>query len=324
MKNAILAIVAGFALAVGFPAATPAQEWPTRPIRIIVSFGAGGGADIISRIVGQAMQDRLGQPVVIENRPGAGGMIGNEAVARADKDGYTLGMMTAGQIIAATLRKSMPYDTLADFDPISLVATASLMIVARSDFPANTVNDLVAIAKTDPGKIVFASAGFGATQHFAAELFIQTAGAKMVHVPFRNSPDAISAVLGKQADVLFDTVSALIGQVQAGELKALAVTGKDRFPAVSNVPTVSESGVAPGYDVTTWYGMFAPRGTQRFVIAKLNTALNEILADVAVRRRLDSAGVVVQSSTPEAFGTFMAAELARWDAVRQAAGFVQK
>jgi tripartite-type tricarboxylate transporter receptor subunit TctC len=324
MKEAIWIAVAGFAITAGFSPPGSAQQWPQRPIHIIVAFGAGGGADIISRILGQSMQERLGQPVVIENRPGAGGTIGNEAVARADKDGYTLGMMTAGQIIAATLKKSLRYDMLADFDPVSLVAMASLMIVARPDFQPNTVNELVAAAKADPGKIVFASSGFGATQHFAAELFMQTAGVKMVHVPFRNSPEAISAVLGKQVDVLFDTVSALIKQVQSGELKALAVTGKERFPAVNNVPTAIESGVAPGYDVTTWYGVFAPRGTPPLIIAKLNRTLNEILADAAVRERLDSAGVVVQGSSPEAFGTFMAAEFTRWNAVREAAGMEQQ
>jgi tripartite-type tricarboxylate transporter receptor subunit TctC len=251
-------------------------------------------------------------------------MIGNEAVARADKDGYTLGMMTAGQIIAATMKKSPRYDTLADFDPVSLVATASLLIVARPDFPAGTARDLVAAAKADPGKIVFASSGFGATQHLSAELFMQIAGVKMVHVPFRNSPEAISAVLGKQVDVLFDTVSALIGQVQSGELKALAVTGKDRFPVMPNVPTAIESGVLPGYDVTTWYGVFVPRGTPPAVIAKLNKTVNEILAEADVRQRLDGAGVVVQGSTPEVFGTFMAAEFARWNGVREAAGIEQK
>src|SRR5262245_23336866 len=151
-----------------------------------------------------------------------------------------LGMMTAGQIIAATLRRELRYDTLADFEPVSLVATASLLIAARNDFPADTVTELVSAAKARPGKFVFASSGFGATQHLAAELFMQAAGVKLVHVPFRNSPEAISAVLGKQVDVLFDTVSALIGHVQTGELKALAVTGKDRFPVVPNVPTVIE------------------------------------------------------------------------------------
>ena len=301
-----------------------AQEWPRSPIRIIVAFGAGGGADIIGRILGQAMQDKLGQPVVIENRPGAGGTIGTEAVARADKDGYTLGIMTAGQIIAATTKKAMRYDTISDFDPVSLVATASLLIVARPDFPASSVKELVADAKAEPGKIIFASSGFGATQHFSAELFMQTAGVKMVHVPFRNSPEAISAVLGRQVDVLFDTVSALIGQFQSGELKALAVTGKNQFPAVADVPTVIESGVVPGYDVTTWYGVFAPRGTPRGVIEKLNKMLNEVLAEGSVRERLAGAGVVVQGSTPEAFGTFMSHEFERWNAVRDAAGIEQR
>jgi tripartite-type tricarboxylate transporter receptor subunit TctC len=297
-----------------------AQDWPQRPIRIIVAFGAGGGADIIGRILAQAMQDKLGQPVIIENRPGAGGTIGNEAVARAENDGYTLGIMTAGQIIAATTKKSLRYDALADFEPVTLVATASLLIVARPDFPSNSVNELVAAAKAEPGKFVFASSGFGATQHFSAELFMQTAGVKMVHVPFRNSPEAISAVLGRQVDLLFDTVSALIGQVQSGELKTLAVTGKERFPAVPDVPTVIESGVVPGYDVTTWYGVFAPRGTPRGVIDKLNKTLNEILAEGPVREQLAGAGVVVQGSTPEAFGAFMAGEFARWNRVREAAG----
>jgi len=320
MKIWIWIVAAGLMLAAGHPALAQAQDWPQRPIRIIVAFGAGGGADIISRILGPSLQQRLAQPVVIENRPGAGGTLGNEAVARADKDGYTLGMMTAGQIIAATLKKELRYDTLADFEPVSLVATASLLIAARSDFPANSVAELVSAAKADPGKLVFASSGFGATQHLAAELFMQAAGVKMVHVPFRNSPEAITAVLGKQVDVLFDTVSALIGHVQSGELKALAVTGKDRFPVVPNVPTVIESGILPDYDVTTWYGVFAPRGTPPTVIAKLNRSLGEILADAATRERLNSAGVLVQGSTPEAFGAFMATEFARWNAVREKAG----
>ena len=157
----------------------------------------------------------------------------------------------------------MRYDTLTAFAPVGQIATASLLIVTRPDFPANNVKELVAAAKADPGKIVFASPGFAATQHFAGEMFKQTAKVNLLHVPFKTSPEAINAVLGKHADVLFDTVSALIGQVQSGQLKALAVTGKDRFPAVPDIPAASESGVLPGYDVTTWYGLFAPRGTPR-------------------------------------------------------------
>jgi len=315
-------VMALLACALALPAA--AQDYPVKPIRIIVSFGPGGGADIVGRILGQSLQEKLGQPVVIENKPGAGGTIGNEQVARAEKDGYTLGIMTAGQIIAAVMNKSLRYDTATAFEPVAMVATASLIIVARPDFPASNAKELIAQAKANPGKISVASPGFGATQHMSAELFRQTAGIEMLHVPFRTSPEAISAVLGKQVDVLFDTVLAVLGQVQSGQLKAIAVTGKDRFPVVPDVPPAIESGLLPGYDVTTWYGVFAPRGTPPEVVAKLNKALNEGIQEPAVRERLIKAGVAVQGSTAEAFGKFMADELARWNKVREAAGIAQQ
>jgi tripartite-type tricarboxylate transporter receptor subunit TctC len=321
-RRRLLAVCAAAGL--GSTRAAKAQDWPQRPVRIIVPFGPGGGSDIIGRIVGQSLQEKLGQPVVIENRPGAGGTLGNEAVARADKDGYTLGIMTAGQIIAAVMNKSLRYDTLTAFDPVAQVATAGLIIVTRPDFPADDVKQLVAAAKANPGKLSFASPGFGATQHFTGELFRQTADINILHVPFRTSPEAISAVLGKQVDVLFDTVSAVLGQVQSGQLKALAVTGKDRFPAVPDVPAAIESGVLPGYDVTTWYGVFAPRGVPPEIIAKLNKVINESLAEDVVQKRLTTAGVVVRGSTPEAFGEHMAREFARWNAVREAAGIPQQ
>ena len=324
MRKLFAALTMACLLAIVLSSAGSAQEWPQRPIRIIVGFGPGGGADIVSRILAQSMQEKLGQPVVIENRPGAAGTLGNEAVARSDKDGYTLGMMTAGQIISAAMHKSLRYDTLTAFDPISLVGTASLLIVTRADFPAKDIKELITLAKSDPGKYVFGSAGFGATQHLSAELFMQSAGVKMLHVPFRSSPEAITAVLSNQVHVLFDTVSALLGSVQGGDLKALAVTGKNRFPAVPNIPTVMESGVLSGYDVTTWYGMFAPRGTPPEVVAKLNKTVNEALAEPAVRERLTKAGLVVQGSTPDAFGKFMADELGRWNKVREGAGIAQQ
>jgi len=314
------------ALAACTLATTPAaaQDYPNRPIRIIVPFGPGGGGDIVGRIFGQVLQEKLGQPVVVENKPGAAGTIGNEVVARAEKDGYTLGVMTAGQIIAAVMNKSLRYDTATAFEPISMVATASLIIVTRPDFPAGNAKELVAHAKANPGKISVASPGFGATQHMSAELFRQTAGIEMLHVPFRTSPEAIAAVLGKQVDVLFDTVLAVLGQVQSGQLKAIAVTGAQRFPVVPDVPPAVESGVVPGYDVTTWYGFFAPRGTPPEIVGKLNKVLNEAIKDPAVRERLIKAGVAVQGSTPEEFGKFMAAELARWNKVREAAGIAQQ
>ena len=317
-------IAAAWTLMLVLAAPVAAQEWPQKTIRIIVAFGPGGGSDIVSRIIGQALQEKLGQPVVIENRPGAGGTIGHEYVARADKDGYTIGIMTAGQIIAAMMSKAPRYDTLTAFDPIAQVATAGLIMSTRPDFPAHNVKELIAAAKASPGKLVFGSPGFGATQHLAAELFKQVGGIDMLHVPFRTSPETITAVLGKQVDVIFDTVSAVLGQVQSGQLKALAVTGKERFPAVPNIPAAVESGVLPGYDVTTWYGFFAPRGTPPAIIAKLNTAFNEIIAQDAVRSRLTTAGVIVKGSTAQAFGEFMADEFARWNKVREAAGIPQQ
>ena len=322
MRALRFAVVATF-LALTSVRPAPAQDWQ-HAIRMIVSFGPGGGADIIGRILAESMQSKLGVPVIVENKPGAGGILGNDVVAKAAPDGYTLGIMTAGQIIAAVTRKSMPYDTNAAFDPVSQVATASLMIVTRPDFPAKNVKELIATAKADPGKIVFASPGFAATQHFAGELFKQIAGVNLLHVPYKTSPEAINAVIGKQADILFDTVSALLGQVKAGQLKALAVTGKDRFPAVADIPPASDSGVLPGYDVTTWYGVFAPQGTPAAVISKLNKVLNEALADDAVKNRLIAVGVLVKGSTPEAFGQFMLTEYQRWSAVREAAGIPQQ
>jgi tripartite-type tricarboxylate transporter receptor subunit TctC len=317
-----LACVLAFATAIQTPAA--AQDWPQRPVRIILAFSPGGATDFVARIVGQGMQERLGQPVVIDNRPGAAGTLGNEVVARADKDGYTLGIMTAGQIIAAVMNKSLRYDTLTAFDPVSLVADGGLIIVTRPEFPAQDVRELIAAAKANPGKLIVANTGFGATPHLAAELLGQIADIRVVQVPFRGSPAAIGALLGKQVDVVFDTISPVLGQVQSGELKALAVTSKERFPVLPDVPAAIESGLLPDYDVTSWYGFFAPRGTPSAVIARLNTVINEVVADPAVKERLTKAGVAVRGSTPEAFGSHMSDELRRWNKVREAAGIPQQ
>jgi tripartite-type tricarboxylate transporter receptor subunit TctC len=306
MKKLSLALALLFAAGLSRPAA--AQDYPQQTIKFVVAFGPGGGTDIIARILAEAMQRKMGKPVIVENKPGAGGILGNDVVAKATPDGYTLGVMTAGQIIAAVTKKNMPYNTNTAFAPVSQIATASLMIVTRPDFPANNAKELVAYAKANPGKVVFASPGFAATQHFAGEMFKQTAGVELLHVPFKTTPEAINAVLGKHADVLFDTVSAVIGQVKAGQLKALAVTGKDRFPAVPDVPPAADSGVLPGYDVTTWYGVFAPAGTPPAVIAKLNKVLNEALQEDDVKTRMAAVGVLVEGSTPDEFGKFLASE----------------
>jgi tripartite-type tricarboxylate transporter receptor subunit TctC len=323
MRHPVPALAAAFCL-IATATSALAQDWPQQPIHMIVPFGPGGGSDIIGRILADALETRLGKPVIVENKPGAGGIIGNELIAKATPDGYTLGIMTAGQIIAAVTKKNMAYDTNAAFAPVGQVATASLMIVTRPDFPASNVKELVAYAKDHPGKVVFASPGFAATQHFAGEMFKQIAKVDLLHVPYKTSPEAINAVLGKHADILFDTVSALIGQVKSGQLKALAVTGKDRFPAVPDVPPAADSGVLPGYDVTTWYGVFAPRGTPPAIVAKLNKTLNESLADEAVKKRMAAVGVVVKTSTPDQFGQFLASEYKRWNEVREAANIPQQ
>ena len=324
MTRRLFTMAAACALVAGFIGQAPAQDYPTQTIKLVVPFGPGGGSDIVARIIAQRMQEKLGQSVVVENKPGAGGLIGNEQVANSPKDGYTIGIQTAGQIIGSTITKNLRYDTIEAFEWIGQIATAGLMIVVRPDYEYQDVKSLVAAAKAAPGKLVFASPGFGATQHMAAELFKQVANIDMLHVPYRTSPEAISALLGKNVDVLFDTVSAVLGQVQGGQLKVLAVTGKDRFPAVPNVATVSESGIMPNYDVTTWYGFFAPKGTPKPIIDKLNKTLNEVLAEDAVKERLTKAGVVVKSSTPDEWRQFMIAELKKWSAVREKAGIEQR
>jgi len=321
MKKILAASVALCLIATA--SAAQAQDWPAQPIHLIIAFGPGGGSDLIGRILAQALEERLGRPVVVENKPGAGGIIGNELVAKATPDGYTLGIMTAGQIIAAVTRKEMPYDTAA-LTPVAQVATASLLMLARPDFPANNVKDVVDLAKADPGKYILASPGFAATQQFAGELFKQITGIDMLEVSFRTTPEAINALLGHHADVLFETIGASLGQVQGGTLKALAVTGKDRFPTVPDVPAAIESGVVPGFDVTTWYGVFGPPGVPAGIVEKLNKTLMDAIADPKVRARMVTSGVVVKGSSAADFGAFMAGEFKRWDAVREKAGIAQQ
>ncbi|MSP46629.1 MAG: tripartite tricarboxylate transporter substrate binding protein [Xanthobacteraceae bacterium] len=317
-------MAAAYALATALVAPVAAQDYPTQTIKLISSFGAGGGSDIVARIIAPRLQEKLGQSVVVENRPGAGGLLGNEAVANSPKDGYTLGVQTAGQLITPVMTKVVRFDAVESFDWIGQIAVAGLLIVVRPDYQHKDIKSLVAAAKAEPGKIVFASPGFGATQHLAAELFKQVAGVDMLHVPYRTSPEALASLLGKNTDVLFDTMTALLGQTQSGGVRALAITGKDRDPAAPDIPAAAESGVVPNYDVTTWYGLYGPKGMPPAVIAKLNKTLNEILEEPATRERLSKTGVIVKSSTPQAWHQFMIAEYKKWSAVREKAGLEQR
>ena len=324
MNRPIRTMAAAWLMAMGIAASAAAQDYPTQTIRMISSFGAGGGSDIIARILAQRMQEKLGQNVIVENRPGAGGILGNELVANAPKDGYTLGVQTAGQIIASVITKNMRYDAVGAFDWIGQIATAGLFIVVRPDSPYKDIKSLVAAAKANPGKIVFGSPGFAATQHLAGELFKQSAGIELLHVPYRTSPEVLAALLSKNVDVVVDTITALLGQVESGQVIALGVTGKDRFPTTPNIPPVIESGVVPGYDVNTWYGLYGPKGMPPAVIAKLNATLNEMLTEPVIRERLGKIGAMVKGSTPAEFAQLMAAEHAKWSKVREAAGIEQK
>ena len=300
-----------------------AQEWPAHPIRIVVGFGAGGGTDIAARIIAQPLSEILGTPVVVENRVGAGGTTAAGAVATAPKDGYTALMMSNAHVIAPVIYKSIPYDSLNDFEMISMVGTAGLMVVTHPDFPARNLQELIAVIKASPGKYNFASPGVGSTQHFAGELLSQMAGIRMTHIPFRGTPAAIAALVGKQVDVVVELIQPLLGQVQAGAVKAIAVTSRDRFPSVSDVPPVVESGL-PDYDVTSWYGLALPAGTPAPIVSKVTDALRQALAREAVAQQIRTAGALPKSSTSQELKDHIAREIKRWSEVREKAGIPQQ
>lgn len=300
-----------------------AQDWPNHSIRILVGFGAGGGTDIAARIIAQPLQEILGQPVIVENRPGAGGVTAANAVAKAPKDGYTALMMSNAHVIAPVIYKSVPYDAVNDFQMISMLGTAGLVLVTHPDFPAKNLQEVIDLLKRDPGKYNFASAGVGTTQHFAGELMAQLAGVTMTHVPFRGTPAAITALLGKQVDLLFELIQPVLGQVQSGHLKAIAVTSPQPFPSVPDVPTFAASGL-PGYDVTSWYGLSLPTGTPPEIVEKVSKAVQEALARDTVRQQILTAGALPRTSTAEELKKHVASEIHKWEQVRDKAGIQQQ
>jgi tripartite-type tricarboxylate transporter receptor subunit TctC len=317
-------IAAGLALIAALPTSAAAQtEWPSHPIRIVVGFGAGGGTDIAARIIAQPLSEILGATVVVENRVGAGGTTAANAVATAPKDGYTALMMSNAHVIAPVIYKSIPYDSVNDFEMISMVGTAGLIVVTHPDFPAKTLRELIGVLKASPGKYNYASPGVGTTQHFAAELMNQMAGVQITHIPFRGTPAALAALSGKQVDVVVELIQPVLGQVQSGTLKAIAVTSPERFPSVPEVPTFAESGL-PGYDVTSWYGLALPAGTPQPIVKKMTEALRQALARESVAQQIRTAGALPKSSTPQELKEHIAREIKRWSEVRDKAGIAQQ
>lgn len=297
-----------------------AQAYPTKPVTIIVPFAAGGTTDILARIIGQALTAELGQSVVVDNRAGAGGNIGGQAAAKAAPDGHTLFMGTVGtHAINASLYKKMPFDPVKDFAPLTRVANVPNLLVANPAQPYKSVKDLIAYAKANPGKVNFGSSGNGSSIHLSGELFKSLAKVDMQHVPYKGSAPAVTDLLGNQIDIMFDNMPSAIQHVRSGKLAPLAVTTAKRSPELPNVPTIAEAGV-PGYEATSWFGMFAPAGTPAPVLAKLNAAIVKVLAQPDVKKKINEQGAEVYSETPEQFAAFIQAESVKWGKVVKESG----
>ena len=297
-----------------------AQAYPTKPVTIIVPFAAGGTTDILARIIGQALTAELGQSVVVDNRAGAGGNIGGQAAAKAAPDGHTLFMGTVGtQSINASLYKKMPFDPIKDFAPLTRVANVPNLLVANPAQPYKSVKDLIAYAKANPGKVNFGSSGNGSSIHLSGELFKSLAKVDMQHVPYKGSAPAVTDLLGNQIGIMFDNMPSAIQHVRSGKLAPLAVTTAKRSPELPNVPAIAEAGV-PGYEATSWFGMFAPAGTPAPVLAKLNAAIVKVLAQPDVKKKINEQGAEVYSETPEQFAAFIQAESVKWGKVVKESG----
>lgn len=321
MSAARGALLAG-ALSVGVLASgtAHAEDYPSRPIRIVVPFAVGGTSDLVTRIVGQALGAELKTAVVIDNRPGAGGNIGSELVAHSAPDGYTLLMGTvATHGINATLYKKMPFDPVRDFAPVSLVASTPSVLEVNTAVPAKSVQELIAYARQNPGKLYFGSAGNGSSHHLAGELFAAMAGVKMTHVPYRGTAGAVTDTIGGQVQVIFDTLPSAMPFVKSGQLRALAVTSPQRDPSLPDLPTLAESGL-PGYEVGSWYGLLAPAGTPPAVVDKLSKLVARIVRRPDIRQKLSEQGATPVGDTPAEFASHIQSELKKWAPVVKASG----
>ena len=296
-----------------------AESYPNRPVKIIVPFGPGGFTDVAARILQKELGPALGQAVVIENRPGAGSTIGTDAVAKAAPDGYTLAMISTAHVISPHIYKSIPYDAIKDFTPVMRLAVGPYVLAVHTSLPVRNVADLIALAKSKPGVIDFASSGNGSSQHLVGALFCSMAGVNLNHVPYKGSNQAMNDVIGGQVKVTFAGVPNVLPNVASGKLRALAVTTSTRYAEMPDVPTIAEAGV-PGYDATIWLGLIAPANTPREIVQKLNADITRILSTPEAKKLMASAGVDVATSTPEQFGQLMQSELDRWGKVVRETG----
>ena len=305
--RALLALLVMFAME-----AASAQAYPNHPIRLVVPFAPGGSADLVGRLLGAQLGEALGQQVVVENRPGASGMIGNEFVAKSAPDGYTLTVGTLGPFaVNATLFDKQPYDHIRDFAPITLTGISSHVLVAHPSVAVENLNDVIALAKARPGQLAFASSGRGNATHLTFELFKGRAGIDIVHVPYKGGGPAMADLVGGQVSFSFASMASAVPFVQAGRLRAVAVSGAERSPLFPNVPTVAQSGL-PGFASEDWQGILAPAKTPQDTIMKLNAEIARILALPEVKSKLASAGFDAKSSTPQWFGEFIQAETVKW------------
>jgi tripartite-type tricarboxylate transporter receptor subunit TctC len=296
-----------------------AQAWPAKPVRIVVPFAAGGPADIYARALAEKLQGALGQPFVVEDKPGGGSIVGTDLVAKSAPDGYTLLMMSNTHTVNESLIPERPFQLMRDFVPIAPVNYSDLVMVVHPSVPASSMKDFIALAKSKPGALNYASSGPGTPYHMAGELFKAMAGVDILHVPYKGSSGARTDILGGQVQMMFDAITTMAPNVQAGKVKALGTSGKARSPILPDVPTVSEAGV-PGYEAVIWLGLMAPAGTPRAIVDRLNAEVRKIVASSDIKGAWDKQGAIGMSMSPDEFGRFLREDIEKWSKVVKLSG----
>jgi tripartite-type tricarboxylate transporter receptor subunit TctC len=320
LRRRLLGLAATLVLAGLAPIAVQAQSFPSKPIRIVVPFPPGGSTDLLARRIGEKLAAAWGQPVVIENRAGAGGTVGADYVAKSAPDGYTLLMgVTGSNAISAALYPKLPYDVVKDFAPVSMVVSSPLVVAVNPTVKAGNLKELVALAKVRPGSLSYGSAGNGTSMHLTGEMFKLATQTSMVHIPYRGSAGMLTDLMAGQIEVTFGDLLVLMPQIEAGKVKALAVTSKKRHPMLPNVPSVAESGY-PEFEALSWQGLFAPAGTPADVMTKLSTEINKALKAPEIQDYFGSRGFIIEGTTPAVFKGFIESEVTKWTAIVKASG----